>query len=112
MNTSPPIHRVRLALLVGAAALLLGALVAVATPLKQGDAFPDLAQYGLEGALPELKGKVVLVDFFASWCGPCKESFPIMQELHQKYADKGLVIVAINLDKKREDMDDFLRNHP
>lgn len=82
-----------------------------ATP-KEGDAFPDLAKYGLEGSLPDLKGKVVLVDFFASWCGPCKESFPAMQELHQKYGDKGLVIIAVNLDKKKEDMDGFLKKHP
>lgn len=85
---------------------------ALAAPPKEGDAFPDLTKYGLEGALPDLHGKVVLVDFFASWCGPCKESFPAMQELHEKYGDKGLVIVAVNLDKKKEDMDGFLKKHP
>src|SRR5205814_2609387 len=78
---------------------------------KEGDAFPDLSKFGLEGTLPDLHGKVVIVDFFASWCEPCKESFPAMEELKQKYGDK-LVIVAVNVDKKKADMDDFVKKHP
>ena len=91
--------------------LLAGATLALASPIQQGDAFPDLARYDLQGPLPDLKGRVVLVDFFASWCGPCRESFPVLQELHHKYADKGLVVVAVNLDRKKEDMDRFLKQH-
>src|SRR5689334_7414232 len=94
-----------------ALALLLGGAALAATP-KEGEPFPDLAQFGLEGSLPDLRGKIVLVDFFASWCDPCKESFPAMEELKQKYGDKGLVIVAVNVDKKKEDMDGFLKKHP
>ncbi|MCC6232707.1 MAG: redoxin domain-containing protein [Verrucomicrobiales bacterium] len=81
-----------------------------ATP-KVGETFPDLSAMGLEGALPELKGKVVLVDFFASWCGPCQESFPVMQELHEKFGARGLVVVAVNEDQKKEDMELFLKKH-
>lgn len=80
------------------------------TPAK-GEKFPDLATYSLEGTLPPLTGKVVLVDFFASWCGPCQESFPAMEKLHLKYGSQGFVIVAINLDKKPEDMRAFLKQH-
>jgi cytochrome c biogenesis protein CcmG, thiol:disulfide interchange protein DsbE len=99
--------------LAGALAILvLGAALAAAAPLKEGDPFPDLTKFGLEGSLPDLHGKVVIVDFFASWCGPCKESFPVMEELNQKYGPKGLVIVAVNLDKKKADMEDFLKSHP
>lgn len=86
-------------------------LASAGTPAK-GDAFPDLSTYNLEGTLPAFAGKVILVDFFASWCGPCKESFPAMEKLHQKYGQKGLVIVAINLDKKADDMKGFLKEHP
>ncbi|HWC58943.1 MAG TPA: TlpA disulfide reductase family protein [Verrucomicrobiae bacterium] len=93
-------------------ALAIGAAAATAGTPAKGDKFPDLSTFGLEGALPSFAGKVVLVDFFASWCGPCQESFPAMEKLHQKYALRGLVIVAINLDKKPEDMQKFLKDHP
>ena len=83
-----------------------------AAPPKEGDIFPDLTKFGLEGTLPDTAGKVVLVDFFASWCEPCKESFPAMEELKQKYGDKGFVIIAINVDKKKSDMEDFVKKHP
>lgn len=81
--------------------------------LKVGDALPELSTFGLEGKLPgDFKGKVVLLDFWASWCGPCKESFPVMDELQQKYGDKGLVILAVNVDEKVAAMNDFLKDHP
>ena len=51
------------------AAILLGTTLAFSASLKEGDTFPDLAKYGLEGKLPELQGKVVLVDFLPSRCG-------------------------------------------
>jgi len=49
----------------------------------------DLAQY---------RGKVVLLDFWASWCAPCLESFPWMQQIQQKYSGRGLVVIAVNVD--------------
>ena len=114
MNTSlnKKNNQTKTKLIATVAVQLLGAFLAVAAPLKEGDAFPDLTQFGLEGTVPDIHGKVVIVDFFASWCHPCQESFPVMQELHQKYAGKGLIIIAINLDKNKADMDDFLKTHP
>jgi len=85
---------------------------AFATPAA-GDAFPDLASYKLEGKLPDsLKGRIVLVDFWASWCGPCKMSFPALNALLKKYGASGLVIVAVNVDEARADMEKFLRDTP
>jgi thiol-disulfide isomerase/thioredoxin len=63
-------------------------------------------------ALDSLRAKVVLVDFWASWCGPCRKSFPWMASLQERYGSKGLAIVAINLDKKREDAEKFLAQFP
>jgi cytochrome c biogenesis protein CcmG/thiol:disulfide interchange protein DsbE len=81
--------------------------------IKVGDALPDLKTFGLEGALPaDLKGKVLVLDFWASWCGPCKESFPALEDLHKKYGTKGLVVLAVNVDEKTADMKDFLKQHP
>jgi cytochrome c biogenesis protein CcmG, thiol:disulfide interchange protein DsbE len=57
-----------------------------------------------------LKGKVVYVDFWASWCLPCRHSFPWMKELAIEYADRGLQIITVNLDKKHADAEKFLRD--
>jgi thiol-disulfide isomerase/thioredoxin len=62
--------------------------------------------------LDNLHGKVVLVDFWASWCGPCLQSFPWMNGLHARHADDGLVIVAVNLDQDRALADAFLKKVP
>lgn len=70
--------------------------------LSPGDAFPSLAAAGLTGGtLPATEGKVVLVDFWASWCAPCKASFPAFAKIQSEYGAKGLVIVAISVDEKQ-----------
>jgi cytochrome c biogenesis protein CcmG/thiol:disulfide interchange protein DsbE len=97
-------------------ALLLAAVLAVpahATP--PGAPAPPLALVDGRGehvSLDALKGKVVYVDFWASWCGPCKRSFPWMAEMQRKYADRGFVVVAVNVDRKRADADRFLQATP
>ena len=83
-----------------------------AAGLKAGDTLPDLASFKLEGKLPDaLKGKVILLDFWASWCDPCKASFPVLEDLHKRQGPKGLVVIAVNVDENRADMDDFLKKH-
>jgi thiol-disulfide isomerase/thioredoxin len=62
--------------------------------------------------LETLHGKVVLVDFWASWCAPCLHSFPWMNSLHQKHAGDGLVILAVNVDQDRVLADAFLKKVP
>lgn len=93
------------------AAVLAGTFFTAQAALKVGDALPDLTSFKLEGKLPDnLKGKVVLVDFWASWCLPCAKSFPVLDELQKKYGDK-LVIIAVNIDEKAANMDAFLKKH-
>jgi cytochrome c biogenesis protein CcmG/thiol:disulfide interchange protein DsbE len=62
--------------------------------------------------LDSLHGKVVLVDFWASWCGPCLQSFPWMNDLHTRHGGDGLVIVAVNVDQDRALADAFLKKIP
>ena len=57
------------------------------------------------------EGKVVYIDFWASWCIPCRESFPWMNELQQKYQAQGLEIISINLDHDRNLADEFLKQN-
>ena len=100
------------------------ALLAIATALAwargalgadPGERAPAFALPNAAGetlALERLRGQVVYVDFWASWCGPCRRSFPWMNEMNRKYAAKGLAIVAINVDKKRADAERFLAQIP
>ena len=86
-----------------------------AAAVEAGQAAPTFALPTAKGdtvALDKLRGKVVYVDFWASWCGPCRRSFPWMNEMQQKYGGKGLVVVAVNVDKKRADADRFLAQNP
>jgi len=59
-------------------------------------------------ALDQFRGKVVVVDFWASWCGPCRQSFPWLNSIAQKYRDKGLIVVGVNVDRERNDAERFL----
>ncbi len=89
-------------------AVLFGAIHASAE-VKVGEPFPSLASAGLEGNLPELANKVVLVDFWATWCGPCKESFPLYSKLQSELAGKSFTILAVSMDKKPKDYEEFLK---
>jgi len=86
----------RRAVVAGAAGLLLGGGLAHA----EGSSAPlNLAQY---------KGQVVYLDFWASWCGPCKISFPYMEKMTAYYSNRKFVVIAVNLDHSRASADAFL----
>jgi thiol-disulfide isomerase/thioredoxin len=72
-----------------------------------GGKFPDLSKFGVEGKLPALAGKVVLVDFWASWCAPCRRSFPELDALYRKYHAQGFEVVGVSVDEKAGDMKTF-----
>jgi cytochrome c biogenesis protein CcmG/thiol:disulfide interchange protein DsbE len=96
--------------------LLLVSLLA-ATFIVPAAAASDAPAFALEGRgaqvnLADLRGKYVYLDFWASWCAPCKRSFPWMDTLQQRYGAAGLQVVAINVDTKRADADQFLAATP
>jgi cytochrome c biogenesis protein CcmG, thiol:disulfide interchange protein DsbE len=104
------------------AALTLGlcALAQPAAAVSVGDAAPDFQLSAVPDGrggpavlnLRELRGRVVYLDFWASWCGPCKQSFPWMNALQQRYGAQGLQVVAVNLDERNEDARRFLAKVP
>ena len=62
--------------------------------------------------LQRYAGKVVVLDFWASWCEPCRRSFPWLNAMHGKYGDDGLVVIGVNLDMERADAQRFLEEYP
>ncbi len=96
--------------------LLASALVTrVASAVEQGQAAPEIRLSDLSGkpvALSSFKGKVVLVDFFASWCAPCREELPVLEKLHKTYRDQGLVVLGVNIDNELAAAQTFLKAVP
>jgi thiol-disulfide isomerase/thioredoxin len=92
-------------------------LYATATMAEHLDEIsPTCSLTTLEGTpvhnLQELKGKVVYVDFWASWCPPCIKSFPFLNELENQLKEQGLQVIGVNLDEKVADAQAFLASHP
>lgn len=73
---------------------------------------PYLAEDGKTISLSHLKGKIVFLDFWASWCPPCEKSFPFLDKLHQQYSSKGLEVIAVNLDEEKNAALKFVNDHP
>ena len=75
---------------------------------------PDFSLNGDKGmiTLSEYKNQVVYLDFWASWCKPCRKSFGFMNNMQERYAKKGLKIIAINLDEDKSAATGFLKKHP
>ncbi len=86
---------------------LLLALIALAAPTSlpatEAGAALDLGAY---------RGRVVVVDFWASWCAPCRRSIPWLNEMRARYGDRGLVVIGVNVDADARDAERFIREVP
>lgn len=99
---------------IAASVLFACALPLAASAQQVGQPAPafDLPGAGKPVRLAEMKGKVVYLDFWASWCAPCKQSFPWMNEMQAKYGAQGLQVVGVSVDAKRSDAEEFLKGTP
>ncbi len=82
--------------------------------VKEGSEAPDFSLPDLDGKMHRLsdyRGKVVFLNFWATWCDPCKDEMPSMEMLHRTLKDKPFVIIAVSVDKNREDIDEFLKEY-
>jgi cytochrome c biogenesis protein CcmG/thiol:disulfide interchange protein DsbE len=99
-------------LLAALAALVLAPSVIIAASLlAPGQPAPTLTLKAPDGrplSLAAMKGRPVLVDFWASWCPPCRTSVPALEDLYREFHPRGLEVVAINVDERRKDADAFL----
>jgi len=80
--------------------------------LAVGTQFPDFQVKDLEGkplSVSQFKGKVVLIDFWATWCGPCIQELPTVLKAYEKYHDKGFEIIGISLDKEQDKLTSFIK---
>jgi thiol-disulfide isomerase/thioredoxin/outer membrane lipoprotein-sorting protein len=79
---------------------------------KDAPQFRGVSLDGKTYSLAELKGKPVLLDFWATWCGPCIRSMPALEKIHTEYRDQGLVVLGIDVGEKRETVEKFLLTKP
>jgi len=99
-------------------AALLAALVAVAWPAAATDGSPPAPAFKLANraggdmSLSDLKGQVVMINFWASWCGPCRQEFPALDQIYSKYKPMGFQMVAINVETEKADAERFLGKTP
>jgi thiol-disulfide isomerase/thioredoxin len=69
-------------------------------------------QQNFDKLIASHKGKVIYLDFWASWCGPCRKSFPWMNDMQEKYLKQGLVIISVNVDNNKALAEEFLAEVP
>ncbi len=94
--------------------LAAGAAVASAQSAQEARPFPDLEFAGAEGGairLSQLQGNVVLLNVWATWCGPCRMELPIVQRMYDRYSDRNFVVVAVNIDADRKRIEPFMKRY-
>lgn len=86
--------------------------ISILQPMKDTAPTPDFSLTTPDGkkiALRDFRGKVVFLNFWASWCVPCREEMPAMEKLYQEFKDKGFVVLAVSVKDRKQDAIDFVK---
>ena len=86
--------------------ILLSSVLVISAQVKKGTPAPEISLPDISGqtvSLSSLKGTVVLIDFWASWCGPCRKNNPNLVALYEKFKDQGFEILGVSVDKNNSD---------
>ena len=78
-----------------------------------GKPAPEFELKNLDGqsvSLSDLKGQPVLINFWATWCTPCQDEMPHLQQIHDEWSDKGLVVLAINIGESHSEIEEFMQS--
>ena len=82
------------------------------SPVAVGDTAIDFTLTNLDGTAVTLSdhlGQPIVINFWASWCAPCRLAFPALKEIAEKYRDKGVLVIGVSIDEEKADMDAFVR---
>ena len=90
-------------------------LVSAVSADELSGAAPDftlMSRAGEQVSLADLRGQVVMINFWATWCGPCRREMPHLEALHQRYSDLGFTLLGINVEDNTSGVDKFLKETP
>ena len=91
-------------------ALVVSSLVSASTAVAPTFTLPSRA--GDNVSLESLKGKVVMLNFWASWCGPCRTEMPLLEQMHKRYSSLGFTMVGVNVEANTADAERWLKDTP
>ena len=99
--------------MLGMAASVLLAMTASAGELSgPAPQFSLMSRNGEQVSLADLKGQVVMINFWATWCGPCRREMPHLEALHQRYANLGFTLLGVNVEEDTSGVEKFLKDTP
>jgi thiol-disulfide isomerase/thioredoxin len=91
-------------------ALAVSSLVGASASLAPSFSLPSRA--GDTVSLDQLKGKVVMLNFWASWCGPCRQEMPLLDQMHKRYSSLGFTLIGVNVEANTKDAERWLKDTP